>query len=158
MSTFNFDKYNSIIISDNSGANVLDVTLGEGQNLNLFFDVDLKQKRGKAVLSRGKAVGIASNFKFSTDSTVADFDKANGIEVSSGRTISTVKVGDINHGISTSDLNALTQDVASWLKNNNYMSTSDVFSKADNQADIAALVAKYTDFAAKQFGAGTAGV
>ena len=158
MSTFNFDKYNSIIISDNSGANVLDVTLGEGQNLNLFFDVDLKQKRGKAVLSRGKAVGIASNFKFSTDSTVADFDKANGIEVSSGRTISTVKVGDINHGISTSDLNALTQDVASWLNDHNYMSTSDVFSKANNQADIAALVAKYTDFAAKQFGAGTAGV
>ena len=158
MSTFNFDKCNSIIISDNSGANVLDVTLGEGQNLNLFFDVDLKQKRGKAVLSRGKAVGIASNFKFSTDSTVADFDKANGIEVSSGRTISTVKVGDINHGISTSDLNALTQDVASWLNNKNYMSTSDVFNKADNQADIAALVKLYTDFAAKQFGAGTAGV
>ena len=158
MSTFNFDKYNSIIISDNSGANVLDVTLGEGQNLNLFFDVDLKQKRGKAVLSRGKAVGIASNFKFSTDSTVADFDKANGIEVSSGKTISTVKVGDNNYGISTSDLNALTQDVASWLNDHNYMSTSDVFSKADNQADIATLVAKYTDFAAKQFGAGTAGV
>ena len=158
MSTFNFDKCNSIIISDNSGANVLDVTLGEGQNLNLFFDVDLKQKRGKAVLSRGKAVGIASNFKFSTDSTVADFDKANGIEVSSGKTISTVKVGDNNYGISTSDLNALTQDVASWLNDHNYMSTSDVFSKANNQADIAALVAKYTDFAAKQFGAGTAGV
>ena len=88
---------------------------------------------------------------FTTDELDATFDgDAYGIDVSSKKSITTVKINGTDYALNYKDIDALAQDVANWLNTNHFTSTEEAFrADADN---INELIAKYAAFSDLHFG------
>jgi len=150
--SFDFTNGN-IYITDVTGANVLDLTVGLTDSVKLFFDVDLKKdKKGNIITKKGNNAYTYSAMTFTTEDIDSDI---NGVDVINNKSISKVKINGEEHDISTkqvkNDIAALAQDVANWLTagGRNYDSVSEALQS--NDANIGELINKYTVFSEQLF-------
>ena len=150
-----------IIITDVAGKNKLDLAVdvdGAGKNkFNLFFDVELRQIKGQVVTAKGGIpMAVYGDMIFTSgDGTgVESFGDLDGIGIANKKSITTLTLNGSDYAVPVAkDLDALAQDVASWLLTNNYMSTAEALSDTNPTANINDLIAKYTTFSDQHFNA-----
>lgn len=89
--------------------------------------------------------------KFTTEDVSGSFENTDGVNVTSNKSLSNVRINGIDNQITAKDFNELAQDVANWLNTNDYDSTADVFTHEKQTGDIDTLIAKYTTFSDNHF-------
>ena len=134
----NVSTYDNIVtISDTKGKN----TLVLDELKEFYFDVKLN-KKGK---------GVAGNNIVFTDLNNSNLNT--GINITGRKAISSVQVESGEVGVyeaykfDSAVINEITQNVAGWLKENDYKSTAEVFNNEKQDGDIADLLTLYADTA-----------
>ena len=145
---YNFSEFDdlltegTVIINDKYGKNVINLSnTYTTDDVSIYVDVSLNSKH-KAKLNGTWSITSSEN----TDGNIE------GITVNSGKKPSmTLSIDDKNYTVTKTVLSEIASSVATWLVNNDYMTTTDVFN-SNNTDDITSLIAVYNTASEKFFG------
>ena len=151
--TYDFSAgLSNVVITDTKGANNF---VFETSTKDFFFEVDLKMKKGNAVVDTKTSTTTLTNYKYSVGNDIFfsnnnwSADGSNqtlgvGADVEGRKAIADVQVGTNHYSLNQAYIDTVGQNVANWLATNSYASTADVFAE-NKAADVNALLALYAD-------------
>ena len=135
-------------LAGNDSLTLYDTTLGklndemDNRQVHLMFNVTNNYKASQGVSAVGDVIVTSDASKENYDLWQTD-GLFKGISIKNNA-IETINTADETpYAISNSDVATLAEDVAGWLTTNGYADVNAVFSKADNETDIATLIAQF---------------